>query len=141
MTEKFRVFRRTSGVWYVQDRETGEQHSLRTRKESEAVRLLHARNEAHRQPGINVQMARAYLSAIDPVAATRTWQFVMDEVPKTVRGPTKDRCLTAIKDEAYAALKTLPLAEPEPSTFSKLCTRAPWRQTSSCAACTTLPWT
>src|SRR6266542_3811115 len=119
MTEKYRVFRRASGVWYIQDRETGEQHSLRTRKESEATRLLHARNEAHRQPGINIQMARAYLSAIDPAAANRTWQFVMDEVVKTVKGPTKDRWLTAIKDEAYAPLKKLPLAETRAEHFLK----------------------
>jgi len=119
MTEKYRVFRRASGVWYIQDRETGEQHSLRTRKESEALRLLHARNEAHRQPGINIQMARAYLSAIDPAAANRTWQFVMDEVVKTVKGPTKDRWLTAIKDEAYAPLKKLPLAETRAEHFLK----------------------
>ena len=50
MTEKFRLFRRTSGVWYIEDRESREQESLRTRDATEAKRLFHAKNEAHRQP-------------------------------------------------------------------------------------------
>jgi hypothetical protein len=61
MTDKFRIFRRASGVWYLEDKETNHQESLRTRNETEASRLLLARNEAHRQPAINVQIARAYL--------------------------------------------------------------------------------
>ncbi len=38
-----------------------KQESLRTKDPGEADRLLHARNEAHRQPVINLQTARAYL--------------------------------------------------------------------------------
>ncbi|MGD0351087.1 MAG: hypothetical protein ABSB84_12360 [Verrucomicrobiota bacterium] len=69
MTDKFRIFRRASGVWYIEDRETRFQQSLRTRDETEAKRLLQAKNEAHRQPAINVQIARAYLTASDPKLA------------------------------------------------------------------------
>jgi hypothetical protein len=31
MTDKFRIFQRASGVWYIQNRGNGEQYSLRTR--------------------------------------------------------------------------------------------------------------
>jgi hypothetical protein len=54
------------GVFYMQDTTTGKQTSLRTKDETEARSLLNAENEAHRQPVLNLQLARAYLSASDP---------------------------------------------------------------------------
>jgi hypothetical protein len=59
MTEKFRIFCRASGVWYIEEKATKEQHSLRTRDQAEAKRLVEAKSEAHRQPAINVQIARS----------------------------------------------------------------------------------
>ncbi len=58
---KFRMFRRGEVFW-VQDNETGKQETLRTKDRFEAERLLNAKNEAHRQPVINLQIARAYPS-------------------------------------------------------------------------------
>jgi len=58
MTEKFRIFCRASGVWYLEDKETRHQESLRTRDGDEAKRFLQAKNEAHRVPAINLQIAR-----------------------------------------------------------------------------------
>ena len=49
MKTKYTLFRR-SGIYYSQDSATGQQKSLRTRDEAEALKLLNARNEAHRQP-------------------------------------------------------------------------------------------
>ena len=67
------MFRR-GNVYWAQNNETGKQESLGTRIRYEAERLLHAKNEAHRQPVINLQIARAYLMVSDPQAVTRTWQ-------------------------------------------------------------------
>lgn len=106
-------------MFYAKDKLTGKQESLGTRNRQEAQRLLHARNEAQVQPMLSRQIARAYLAVTDPAAATRTWQYVMDEVLKTVKGPTRDRWVTAIKDRAYAPLKTLPLAETRAEHFLK----------------------
>ena len=64
--------------FYTCDNLTGQQHSLRTRDKADALRLLHAWNEAHQQPSINLQMANACLMVGDPEAARRTWQHVMD---------------------------------------------------------------
>ena len=50
--------------------------------------LLHSKNEAHRQPVLNLHIARAYLTATDPEVAKRTWQVPMDEMTKTKTGPT-----------------------------------------------------
>ena len=48
--------------------------SLRTKDEGEALTLLHSKNEAHRQPVLNLHIARTYLAATDPEMAKRTWQ-------------------------------------------------------------------
>jgi hypothetical protein len=65
MKTRFILFRR-AGVFYSEDTTTGEQHSLRTEDEAEALTLLHSKNEAHRQPVLNLQIARTYLTATDP---------------------------------------------------------------------------
>ena len=73
MKTKFTMFRR-GGVFYMQDSATGKQTSLRTKDEVEAKSLLNARNEAQRQPVLNLHLARAYLTASDPAFVERTWQ-------------------------------------------------------------------
>jgi len=104
------MFRR-GAVYWIQDNDTGKQASLGTKDPREAERLFQARNEAHRQPIINMQIARAYLMVGDPQAATRTWQNVMEEIVKLKRGVTQERWLVAIKDKALDGLRRLPLME------------------------------
>jgi hypothetical protein len=84
------LFRR-GRVYYAEETATGKQTSLRTRDETEARALLHAKNESLRQPMLNRQMASAYLTAADPHSATRTWQNVLDEIPKLKSGATRVR--------------------------------------------------
>jgi hypothetical protein len=62
MRPKFRLFLRGTVFW-CQDNDSGKQETLRTKDREEAERLLHAKNEAHRQPIINLQIARAYIKA------------------------------------------------------------------------------
>lgn len=71
------MFRR-AGVFYCEDTTTGKQLSLRTKDEGEAKTLLHAKNESFRQPILNLQIARTYMAASDPLASKRTWQSPMD---------------------------------------------------------------
>ena len=88
---------RASGVWYLQDRQTGEQASLRTRDKTAATRLLNAKNEAIYQPAaINLQLARAYISASDPKLGTRTWQEVMETVVSLKREESHRRWAVAV---------------------------------------------
>jgi len=42
-------------VYWIQDNENGKQETLRTKDRTEAERLLHAKNEAHRQPIIQAR--------------------------------------------------------------------------------------
>src|ERR1700728_768830 len=67
---RFVLFRRDNGVFYTENTTTGKQSSLRTRDETEAKSLLNAKNEAQRQPVLNLHLdrrlivGRAHLSAL-----------------------------------------------------------------------------
>ena len=110
MKNRFRLFIR-SGIFYCEDTGTGKQTSLRTRDRAEAERLLAAKNEAVRQPAMNLQIAQVYLHHSDPTLATRTWQRVMEHIVTTKHGPTQSRWQTAIKDKAFDSIRHRRLLE------------------------------
>lgn len=82
-------------VFWCQDNDTAKQETLRTKDRATAERLLHAKNEAHQQPIVNLQIARAYLQAGDPAVVSRNWQAVMEEMTKLKRGETQTRYVAA----------------------------------------------
>ncbi len=110
MKPKFRMFKR-GAVFWAEDVSTGQQRSLRTKVRSEAVRLLHGRNEAHAVPFANLQMARAYMMAADPNAATRTWKDVFETIIKLKHGETQRRWRIAAQDKALPEMLQRPLIE------------------------------
>jgi len=71
---KYRLYRRRNGVFYWQENGSKKQGTLRTSDRREAERVLNAMNESHREPTLNLNLARAYLAAHDPKMAQRTWQ-------------------------------------------------------------------
>lgn len=113
MKSKYRLFRRGQVFW-CQDNDTGRQESLRTKDRQLADRFLHARNEAHEQPLINLQIARTYLLVSDPRIGKRTWQDVMDELVKLKQGATRERWQVATNDTALNGLRRVPLLETRP---------------------------
>ncbi len=113
---KYRMFLRGT-IYWIQDNATGKQETLRTKDRLEAQRLFNAKNEAHRQPIINLQIARAYLMVGDPAAAKRTWKDVMAEIVKLKRGETARRWQVAVKDKALEGIQTLPLLETRSEHF------------------------
>jgi hypothetical protein len=62
MKTQYRLFQRSSGIYFIQNNATGKQESLKTRDRATARRIFNAKNEAHEQPVINLQIARAYCS-------------------------------------------------------------------------------
>jgi len=117
---KYRMFRSSkSGYYYWQDNDTGKQGTLGTPDKKEAQRLLNAKNEAYRTPttAINLQIARAYLTAADPKLITRTWQEVMDQIVSEKAGETHHRWVTAIRDENFDGLRHLPILETRADHF------------------------
>jgi len=105
MTQRYRMYRRQGGIFYLFDRQTGQRESLETNEPSAAQRLLHARNEAQQNPLINLQIARAYLAAGDPEAVRRTWRTVMEEITRTKMGEARHRWETAVKDHAFDTIR------------------------------------
>ena len=101
MTQRYRKFQRSWGIWYAFDNATGNSVSLKTRVKAEAVQKVNAMNETERQPRINLGLARVYLNATDPKLATRTWQDVMENVITKKTDETLKRWNTAIKDRNF----------------------------------------
>ena len=118
---QYRMFRNhQTGIYFIQDNTTRRQQSLKTRDKIEAARLFNAKNEAHRQPHLNLQIARSYLMATDPKLVTRTWQEVMDKIVTLKTGPTQWRWTGAIRDRAFDSIRRLPLLETRSDHFLKV---------------------
>jgi integrase len=108
---KYRLFRRSNGIFYWQENNSSKQGTLRTSDRREAERLLNAMNESHREPTLNLNLARAYLAAHDPKMAKRTWQAVMDEMATHGILTTQERCARGFRSKAYHPIRNKPLVQ------------------------------
>jgi hypothetical protein len=120
MTQRYRKFQWSWGMWYAFDNATGNSMSLKTRVKAEAVQKVNATNETERQPGINLGLARVYLNATDPKLATRTWQDVMEDIITKKTEDTLSRWQTAIKDKNFDCIRNLLVAETRPEHFDRV---------------------
>lgn len=111
MKPQFTLYRRSNGMFYSEDSRTRKQESLRTKDEHEARTLLNAKNEAVRQPAMNLQIAQVYLQHANPAIATRTWQYVMEQIIASKDGNTRERWEYAIQDKAFDRIRNLKLVE------------------------------
>jgi integrase len=123
MKNRYRVFRRSWGTYYCEDLVTKEQTTLKTRDRDEAYRLVAAKNEHEEAPAFSLHLARVYWKAGDPAGASRTWQNVMDEIPKLKKDETQHRWLTAIKDKALDSIRNLVVLETQAEHFLKVLER------------------
>jgi len=108
---KYRLYRRRNGIFYWQENGSAKQGSLRTRERPVAQQLVNGMNESHRQPSLNLQIARAYLAASDPKLTQRTWQAVMDEMATHGIPTTQERCTRGFRSKAYDAIRDKPLVQ------------------------------
>lgn len=124
MKQRFRMYQRgLNGRYYIEDNTTGKQESLGTSDKTEALRLLHARNEAAYQPAFNAHMARAYLVAGDAQISQRTWQHVMDAMKQAKTSSaerTSERYDSAFDEEPFDALRSLVVIETRPEQIMKV---------------------
>ena len=116
MKTKYTLFRR-NGIYYSQDSATGQQKSLRTHDEAEALKLINARNEAQRQPVLNLHLARAYLSASDPAFVERTWQTVMEQLQARGKDSSRERYSSVFKSPSFDGLRHKKLLETTADDF------------------------
>ncbi len=119
MKPRFTLFRR-GPVYYSQDSLTGKQASLRTRDQSEAGSLIHAANEAVRQPCLNLRIAQTYLAASDEKIALRTWQDVMHEFVLSKAEKNRPRCQRGMDEAAFDPLRKLMVVETRSEQFVRV---------------------
>ncbi len=106
MNTRYRLIFRgiRGGMYYCVDKTTGKRSSLNTTSEDEARQLIEAKNNAERQPVLNLQIAKAYLAGTDSGIKSRTWQQAMEALTNTKQGANKERWQRVAKDRALAPL-------------------------------------
>jgi hypothetical protein len=119
MKQAFGLIRRPWGVFYLKNKTTGQQTSLKTSDKVEAQRVLQAHNETESQPHFNLSLARVYLNGADPKLATRTWQEVMEHLVAKKKDETRLRWDTAVKDKNFDSIRHLRVAETRPEHFDR----------------------
>lgn len=122
MKQVFGLVKRPWGVFYLKNKITGQQTSLKTSDKVEAKRILQAHNESESQPHFNLALARVYLNGADPKLATRTWQDVMQDILAKKKDETRHRWETAIKDKNFDCIRKLPVCETRPEHFDRALT-------------------
>jgi hypothetical protein len=99
MKTRYRLIRRRhrGGRFYCLDTATGKRSSLRTASPEEARQIVLAKNQALRQPELNLRIAQAYLAGADPHMTKRTWADLMAEFVRTKGGGNRARCERAVQ--------------------------------------------
>jgi integrase len=121
MTTRYRLTTRGSrgGTFYCVDKTTGKRTSLKTTDADEAQQIIEAKNQAERQPVLNLQIAKAYLAGSDNGVATRTWQNAIDSLIASKLAANQARWKTAAKDKALAPLLSLVIIETKAEALLK----------------------
>jgi len=114
MKRRYRLFRR-NGTFYLWDNVTGRRESLETKNSDDAQRLLHARNEAQRQPALNLHIAKAYLAGTDSGITSRTWQDALQAIIDMKHGPTKERWQRAAQEKPLDGIRHKIIVETQAS--------------------------
>src|SRR2546425_549301 len=122
MKTRFRLIRRgiRGGAFYCVDTQTGKRTSLKTTDEESAQEIIAAKNQAERQPAINLQIAKAYLAGTDAGITTRTWQSAIDALTATKLGANQHRWKVAAKDKAFKTLLPQVIIETQGETVLRV---------------------
>jgi len=113
MQDRYWLYQRENGVFYLQDKITGKQQSTRTKDDSAAKRLLAGKNQSVEQPMLNRSMAKAYLSAKSPELMERTWENVMEHYARSGVEATRERKERAFRSQPFARLRKVKLLDTE----------------------------
>lgn len=107
MKDRFRLIYRgeRGSTFYCFDTQSGKRTSLQTKDRDAARQIVFAKNQSLRQPSINLQLAKAYLSGSDSGVTTRTWQHALTTLVETKHGSTKERWLRAAKETALDGIQ------------------------------------
>lgn len=119
MKERYCLIRRANrgGKFYCHDQVTGKRESLGTANREDAERIVAAKNEALRQPHVNLQIAKAFLFGADERIRTRTWQHVFGTIIDTRHGPTQERWIRARAEKPFNLIRDKLLIETSAEDF------------------------
>jgi integrase len=121
MKTRFRLIHRgeRGNKFYCVDSETGKRFSLQTKDRDAAEQIVLAKNQALRQPALNLQIAKAYLAGTDNGVSTRTWQIAIEALTNTKSGANKDRWQRVVKDAALVPILPLVIIETKAEALLK----------------------
>jgi integrase len=122
METRYRLIRRGTrgGTFYCVDTKTGKRTSLRTDNEDEARQIINAKNQALRQPVLNMQIAKAYLAGTDNGIATRTWQQALDALTASKKGDNQERWKRGGKEKPFDLIRDQVIIETSGETLLKV---------------------
>lgn len=122
MNARYRLIYRglRGGMFYCVDKQTGKRQSLGTRNEDEAKQIVDAKNNATRQPVLNLQIAKAYLAGSDNGIAHRTWQQALDALTNSKKGGNRERWQRAGKDKEFNLIRHQVIIETQGETLLKV---------------------
>ena len=105
MKNRYRLMTRGArgGIFYCIDSITGKRTSLGKVDRDAAEQIVLAKNQALRQPSLNLHIAKAYLAGSDSGVNTRIWQDALNAIIESKQGPTRCRWTTTAKDLAFDA--------------------------------------
>jgi len=105
MKNRYRLlYRGERGTFFCFDNVTRKRTGLQTKDRDAAEQIVLAKNQALRQPVLNLQIAKAYLAGTDNGVTTRTWQNAIEALINTKQGENRHRWKTAAKDKAFGML-------------------------------------
>jgi integrase len=106
MKTRYRLIRRgiRGGAFYCVDANSGKRTSLGSATRDEAEQIVSAKNQAERQPVLNLQIAKAYLLGADSGFSSRTWRHAIEILTGTKKGANKARWERVAKDKALQSL-------------------------------------
>lgn len=83
MKDRYLVFQRKNGIFFLGDRLLKKQTSLKTRDKATARRICHAKNEALRQPAINL-LSKGTASTNIVLRRLHHFALDLDWLPKAI---------------------------------------------------------
>ena len=122
MKKRYRLTRRGSrgDTLYCVDSTTGKRTSLNTSDEDAAEQIVLAKNQAERQPALNLQIAKAYMAGTDRGTATRTWKDAIESLTAMKQGANQERWRRVLSDQAFVPLWPLVVIETQGDTLLKV---------------------
>ena len=104
-----------------------------------ALRLIAAKNQAASQPVFNMEMAKVYLKAYDPLLEERTWRTVSDVIQQNYQGPTKARWEKFITSQPMTLVLGKKLIQTTSTDFLAVLNQV-YPPMSFCESSTTVLW-